>query len=145
MRGREHFTRFAPKGEAHILLTKSHQLVCLGMLEAYDIVIQDYQWLSKGFFDASFVKCEGIAECNSVEQLTSVFYCSSPSVLFVVGLEDYDQVMVHIKRIMANLPTLGNIGLVLFQGSDFGFWREPFPYLEICQCLVTKFSLQTGK
>ena len=110
---REHFTRFAPDDEACILPIESHGLVCLGMLDAYDIVIQDCQWLSKGFSDATFFKYEGIAECNSIDQLTSVFYGSSPSVLLVVVYEDYDQVMVHIKRIL----TEHNMTLVRLSGA----------------------------
>ena len=103
------------------------------------------QWLSKGFANASFLKYEGIAERNLVDQLPSVFYGSSPSGLFVVVYEDYDQVMVHIKPIMADLPTLGNFGLVLFLGSILqcsllGFWRELSFYPATCPCPVTKFS-----
>ena len=145
---REHFTDFAPDGEARILPPEGHQSVCLGMLDAYDIVIQHCQWLSKGFSNASFLKYEGIAECNSIDRLTSVFYGSSPSVLFVVVYKDYDQVMVHIKRIMADLPTLGSTGLILFQGSavqNCGFWRGLIPYLATCQCPVKKSSSPTGK
>ena len=78
----QQFNRFTLNGEARIL--PAQIMVCLGMLDTYDSVIQDCEWLCNGFGDASFLKYEGVTECDSVDQLTSVFCGSGPSVLFFV-------------------------------------------------------------
>ena len=56
--------KFSPLRKDRLLPAESHQMVCLVLLDAFDMIIQDSKILSKGFSDASFLSYEGVAKCD---------------------------------------------------------------------------------
>ena len=56
-----HFKKLAPKGKERLLASKSYQIVCLGMLYGFDIVLEDVRFLQKGFADVSSLSFDGVA------------------------------------------------------------------------------------
>ena len=65
---RDHFQKFAPKGKERVLPSESHQIVCLGMLDGFDIAVEDMRFLQKGFVDVS---CYPLTELHSVKDVSS--------------------------------------------------------------------------
>ena len=115
---RDHFKKFAPKGKERLLPSESHRILCLGILDGFDIVVEEVSFLQKGFACVSFLFFEGVAECEGRKQLTKFFYGSRPLVLFVALMEDSDKVQRNMRRVLDTVRNLGNVGLVVLQSEE---------------------------
>ena len=109
----EYFAKHAMHGPLRLTNEDSPQISLHGLIGDTDDVVRDHIHLHAWLSNVQSIVFYRVLQCKDAEQIQSVLHGSSPNVLVIGQMDEYDRIQSLMKQLLSGLPSVAILFVIL--------------------------------